>query len=64
LGSEAIHGVANPHRSYTAALHVYGGDFFGTPRSQWRHGPTDEEPFDVEVVKQLLEDADARARAC
>jgi predicted metal-dependent enzyme (double-stranded beta helix superfamily) len=63
LGSEVIHGVANPHRSYTAALHVYGGDFFGTPRSQWSHGTTEEEPFDVEVVKKLLDDADARARA-
>ena len=63
LGSEVIHGVANPHRSYTAALHVYGGDFFGTPRSQWRDGPTHEEPFDVEAVRKLLADADARARA-
>jgi predicted metal-dependent enzyme (double-stranded beta helix superfamily) len=63
LGSEVIHGVANPHRTYTAALHVYGGDFFGTPRSQWSHGPIDEEPFDVEEVRKLLEDADERARA-
>ena len=50
------------HRMW-AANGIYGGDFFGTPRSQWSHGTTEEEPFDVEVVKKLLDDADARARA-
>jgi hypothetical protein len=27
---------------------VYGGDFFATPRSEWRGEPPTEEPFDVE----------------
>ncbi len=30
LGADVIHAVANPSRAYTAAIHVYGGDYFGT----------------------------------
>ena len=61
LGVETIHSVANPHRSYTAALHVYGGDYFGTPRSQWDLKTLQEAPFDVESVRRLLAEADARS---
>jgi predicted metal-dependent enzyme (double-stranded beta helix superfamily) len=61
LGAEAIHAVTNPRRTYTAALHVYGGDYFGTPRSQWDPETLREAPFDVEAVKRVLADADARA---
>src|SRR5947208_4414665 len=35
LGDDAIHSVTNPQRSYAAAIHVYGGDYFATPRSEW-----------------------------
>jgi predicted metal-dependent enzyme (double-stranded beta helix superfamily) len=35
LGDDTIHSVHNPARSYTGAIHVYGGDFVGAPRSQW-----------------------------
>jgi predicted metal-dependent enzyme (double-stranded beta helix superfamily) len=62
LGAEAIHAVANPSGSYTAAIHVYGGDFFDTPRSQWDPATFTETPFDVEAVRQVLADAEARAR--
>ena len=60
LGSETIHSVSNPHGQYTAAIHVYGGDYFGTPRSQWDPAGH-EEPFDVEAVRRTLAEADARA---
>ena len=60
LGTETIHSVSNPHRQYTAAIHVYGGDYFGTPRSQW-DSSGNEEPFDVEAVRRTLAEADARA---
>src|SRR5262245_4230400 len=33
LGQSVIHSVANPLRVFTGAIHIYGGDFFGTPRS-------------------------------
>ncbi len=60
LGTDTIHSVANPRRQYTAAIHVYGGDYFGTPRSQW-DADGHEQPFDVEAVRRTLADADARA---
>jgi predicted metal-dependent enzyme (double-stranded beta helix superfamily) len=63
LGDDVIHSVENPHPSYTAAIHVYGGDFFGTPRSQWAPPTMKEEPFDVEAVRRVLDDADERARS-
>jgi predicted metal-dependent enzyme (double-stranded beta helix superfamily) len=59
LGSEVIHSVANPHCTYTAAIHVYGGDFYGAPRSQWDPVTGEERPFDVEAVRRTLAEADA-----
>lgn len=60
LGDDVIHGVANPTDRYTAAIHVYGGDFFAQQRSQWNPATLQEEPFDLEAVQQLLRDADER----
>lgn len=50
LGSQAIHGVANPTKRLTAAIHVYGGDFVNEPRSQWGPGDLRERPYDLEYV--------------
>lgn len=61
LGSDAIHSVVNPRASYTAAIHVYGGDYFATPRSQWDPDTLTEQPFDVEHLKRVLADADQAA---
>ena len=58
LGRDAIHSVVNPMRAYTAAIHVYGGDFFGTPRSEWDSETLVEAPFDVEHLTRVLADAD------
>lgn len=62
LGSEAIHSVANPHPGYTAAIHVYGGDYFGTPRSRWDPKTLIESPFDAEQVRRALAEADEEAK--
>jgi predicted metal-dependent enzyme (double-stranded beta helix superfamily) len=35
LGDEAIHAVHNPLGTCTAAIHVYGGDFFNRDMAQW-----------------------------
>src|SRR6185436_16067628 len=35
LPATAIHSVTNPLERFTGGIHVYGGDFFATPRSQW-----------------------------
>ena len=63
LGSDAIHSVVNPRASYTAAIHLYGGDYFATPRSQWDPDTLAEQPFDVEHLKRVLAEADEAARA-
>jgi predicted metal-dependent enzyme (double-stranded beta helix superfamily) len=62
LGADVIHAVANPNRGYTAAIHVYGGDYFATPRSQWDPTTLQEQPFDVEAVRRTLDEADKQAQ--
>jgi hypothetical protein len=45
LDASTIHSVQAAAGRYLGAVHVYGGDLFGTPRSTWRDGveqPTDE----------------------
>jgi predicted metal-dependent enzyme (double-stranded beta helix superfamily) len=61
LGDDAVHAVDNPAGTYTAAIHVYGGDYFGTPRSEWDLDTWEERPFDVEHVRQVLARADEAA---
>ena len=39
LGRDIIHSVTNPIGRMTGAIHVYGGDFFAVPRSEWRRNP-------------------------
>lgn len=63
LGSDAIHSVVNPRVSYTAAIHVYGGDYFATPRSQWDPATLVEQPFDVQHLKRVLAEADETAKS-
>jgi predicted metal-dependent enzyme (double-stranded beta helix superfamily) len=53
LGDKVIHSVVNPLRAFTGALHVYGGDFFGTPRSEWTPDTLTERPFDIERARRV-----------
>ena len=62
LGTDAIHSVANPERTFTGAIHIYGGDFVNQPRSQWDPETLREQPFDVEAVRRVLDEADRRAQ--
>ena len=62
LGSQAIHSVSNPTRQWTAALHVYGGDFFNEARTQWGSIDGPGEPFDAESTRAVLAVADQRAK--
>ncbi len=62
LGSDVVHSVANPTREWTAALHVYGGEFFTTPRTMWSKDTYEPMVFDAEFVEQTLEAAAAPAR--
>lgn len=47
LGKDIIHSVTNPLGRCTGAIHVYGGDFFAEPRSEWDEGTLSERPYDV-----------------
>jgi predicted metal-dependent enzyme (double-stranded beta helix superfamily) len=62
LGPETVHAVANPSRDWTGAIHVYGGDYFSVPRTQWLGDPPLAEPFDVLELTRVVEGAAADAR--
>lgn len=57
LGSSVIHSVINPLGTLTGAIHVYGGDFFAVPRSQWDVETHQEQPYDVEYFMNLFEES-------
>ncbi len=65
LGRDAIHSVLNPIGKMTCAVHVYGGDFFAPaqPRSLWDHETLVEQPWEIEKVKALFAEAEARFNA-
>jgi predicted metal-dependent enzyme (double-stranded beta helix superfamily) len=60
LGPDIIHSVANPAARFSGAIHVYGGDFFNAPRSEWDPETLLEKPYDVEKAMRLFEEANAR----
>ena len=60
LPAEVIHSVTNPLLRFTGGLHVYGGDFFATDRSQWNAETLDEEHSDGEVIRAIFEAENAR----
>src|SRR3954471_22399339 len=60
LGANAIHSVTNPLEGITAAIHVYGGDFFHTARSEWDPQTLEERPYDSAVTLKLFEESNAR----
>ncbi|MEL6551358.1 MAG: hypothetical protein AAFQ54_14040 [Pseudomonadota bacterium] len=51
MGADIIHSVTNPIPRLTAALHVYGGDFFEAERSEWEPEHLFETPLDIEEVR-------------
>ena len=56
MGPDIVHSVTNPIPRLTGAIHVYGGDFFTTPRSEWNSETLLEGPYDVEKTVKLFED--------
>ena len=57
LGHDIIHSVVNPIKRLTGAIHVYGGDFFALPRSEWDPEHLVEQAFDVEKALALFEES-------
>ncbi len=60
LGASIIHAVTNPLGEITAAIHVYGGNFFETPRSEWDPATLEEKPYNVEHTMRAFEESNAR----
>jgi predicted metal-dependent enzyme (double-stranded beta helix superfamily) len=65
LDASTIHSVQAAGGRYLGAVHVYGGDLFGTPRSTWRDGvelPNDESALPA-FFERLRAHEDALGRA-
>ena len=65
LGHSIIHSVTNPLGKFSAAIHVYSGDFFepDEPRSEWDHESLKERPWDVETTRKAFREAEERFNA-
>src|SRR5687768_9339476 len=63
LGASIIHAVKNPLDQLTGAIHVYGGDFFATPRSEWDSQTHVEQPYEVAHTMKAFEYANERLAA-
>jgi predicted metal-dependent enzyme (double-stranded beta helix superfamily) len=59
LGRDIIHTVTNPLPRLTGAIHVYGGDFIATARSEWDPETLLERPYDAEKNMRMFEEANA-----
>jgi predicted metal-dependent enzyme (double-stranded beta helix superfamily) len=62
LGRDIIHSVKNPLLKLTAALHVYTGDFFTQPRSEWDFETLTEKPLDIENTRAAFASSNERLR--
>ena len=63
LPRDVIHSVVNPTEKLTGAIHIYGGDFFEVPRSEWDPESLREYPWDIEKAKRLFRESNERFRA-
>jgi predicted metal-dependent enzyme (double-stranded beta helix superfamily) len=57
MGRDLIHSVTNPIPRLTAAIHVYGGDFFGAERSEWDAETLQEERWEAARAVRRFEEA-------
>jgi predicted metal-dependent enzyme (double-stranded beta helix superfamily) len=63
LGQDIIHSVNNPIARLTGAIHVYGGDFFGVPRSEWDAETLLEQACDGDRMARRFEEANQRLKS-
>lgn len=62
LPVDTIHSVTNPLLRFTGGIHIYGGDFFATTRSQWNPETLGEEPSDGAAIRRMFERENERMR--
>lgn len=55
LPEDALHSVTNPLQRFTGGIHIYGGDFFDTKRSQWNPETLEEEPSDGARIREMFQ---------
>jgi len=60
LPEDALHSVTNPLQRFTGGIHIYGGDFFDTPRSQWNPETLEEERSGGARIREMFERENAR----
>lgn len=60
LPEDALHSVTNPLLRFTGGIHIYGGDFFNTKRSQWDPETLEERPSDGDVVRRIFQQENER----
>jgi len=60
LGRDIIHSVTNPAPRLNGALHIYGGDFFNEPRSEWDPETLTERPYDIDANLRLFREFNER----
>lgn len=54
LPADTVHSVTNPLLRFTGGIHIYGGDFFDTKRSQWNPETLEEEPSDGPKIREMF----------
>lgn len=64
LPVDVIHSVTNPLLRFTGGIHIYGGDFFDTTRSQWNPETLARESSDGARIRQMFELENQRMKAC
>jgi predicted metal-dependent enzyme (double-stranded beta helix superfamily) len=57
LGKDIIHSVSNPIPRLTAAIHIYGGDFFAAERSEWEPERLSEGRYDIDAARLRFADS-------
>lgn len=62
LPVDVIHSVTNPLLRFTGGIHIYGGDFFDTMRSQWDPETLKKEPSDGASIRRMFELENKRMR--
>lgn len=60
LPRDVIHSVANPIDKLTGAIHIYGGDFFATPRSEWDPETLAEREWNIESAIRTFKESNER----
>ena len=60
LFEDALHSVTNPLQRFTGGIHIYGGDFFDTKRSQWNPETLEEEPSDGNIIRGIFQSENER----